>query len=114
MTVPPISSIANAIGKAAAGKPWVVADDGGYGSGVQEDTEKTKVLDEMRSAMARNQIQNANSVFFDWEKREVKVSDSTKDIAVCVSFSICDWILNSVLCRRNLPRCMDTILPKKF
>ncbi|KAE9407182.1 hypothetical protein BT96DRAFT_874785 [Gymnopus androsaceus JB14] len=74
INVPPTSSIANAIGRAAAATPWLAVN--GDSATTPHDTERTKVLNEMRSAMDRNQPQNANTAFFEWEKRQVKEEDS--------------------------------------
>ncbi|KAJ4479070.1 hypothetical protein J3R30DRAFT_3473899 [Lentinula aciculospora] len=76
VTVPPSSSIASAIGRAAAAMPWLAVadrDDDPY------DTEKTKLLRDMRSAMDRNRPENANDVFFEWETQAVSRDSSSKD-----------------------------------
>ncbi|KAJ3992530.1 hypothetical protein F5050DRAFT_1579367 [Lentinula boryana] len=99
VTVPPNSSIANALGRAAAAAPWLVT---GHPPDDLHDAEKTKLLKEMRSAIDRNQPENANVVFFEWEKRAVPEDSSSKDKLVRSIFLIYGYnftkeILNIVL-----------------
>ncbi|KAF5365125.1 hypothetical protein D9757_012609 [Collybiopsis confluens] len=78
MSVPPTSSIANAFGRASAAIPWLAASPNGDGAlsgssvATLYDAGRTKVLKDMRTAMDRNQPQNAKSVYFEWEKGELE------------------------------------------
>ncbi|KAK1220702.1 hypothetical protein PQX77_016528 [Marasmius sp. AFHP31] len=70
IVVPPSSSVANAMGRASAGVPWLTTDQSSEGP-VQYDLGRRKVLSDMRSVMEKNRPQNANDAFFAWEKREL-------------------------------------------
>ncbi|KAJ3764711.1 hypothetical protein FB446DRAFT_797702 [Lentinula raphanica] len=76
VTVPPKSALANALGRAAATSKWLasssVPDD-------MQDVEKTKLLDEMRTAIDRNLPENADNAFSEWEKRTFPEEMSPKD-----------------------------------
>ncbi|KAG7097458.1 hypothetical protein E1B28_004802 [Marasmius oreades] len=74
VVVPPRSSIANAMGRAAAGAPWLAKDEGSEGVTVNGeptyDSVRKKVVSDLRTAMEQNRPQSANDTFFAWEKRE--------------------------------------------
>ncbi|KAF7353680.1 hypothetical protein MVEN_01052900 [Mycena venus] len=66
LTVPKISTIGNAMGRALAGAPWLVqpgADD-------TLGPARAKVVATVQSAMASNEPATAERAFFDWEKSE--------------------------------------------
>jgi hypothetical protein len=88
LTVPAHSTIANAMGRATAGAPWL-ASSGASGqiesnnAGVPESssfsTRQKKLLIEMRKAMEQNRPQAANTAFFDWEKKEGNAKGSSSE-----------------------------------
>jgi hypothetical protein len=79
-TVPQTSSIANAMGRGAAGTKWIAQDAVDSRTGLAPapyDAARTKVLTTMRAAMEKNLPQAANVAFFEWEKRERAAGDPT-------------------------------------
>ncbi|KAF9060787.1 hypothetical protein BDP27DRAFT_1339093 [Rhodocollybia butyracea] len=76
VSIPQPSSLANALGKAFAAKPWLAAspvDEPSYADATEGDKqgdvekERRKVLVEMRAAIGRGQPEGADAVFFAWE-----------------------------------------------
>ncbi|KAJ3936063.1 MAG: hypothetical protein NXY57DRAFT_306926 [Lentinula lateritia] len=96
VTVPPSSSIANAIGRAAAATPWLAVSDA---QGDSHDAGRTKLVNEMRSAMDRNQPENANNAFFEWEKQAVLENSQHKlpEMPTLYGYNFTKEILNIVL-----------------
>ncbi|KAJ3884999.1 hypothetical protein GG344DRAFT_59887 [Lentinula edodes] len=96
VTVPPSSSIANAIGRAAAAMPWLAVSDA---QGDSHDAVRTKLVNEMRSAMDRNQPENANNAFFEWEKQAVleNSQDKLPVMPTLYGYNFTKEILNIVL-----------------
>ncbi|KAJ4472786.1 hypothetical protein C8J55DRAFT_140911 [Lentinula edodes] len=96
VTVPPSSSIANAIGRAAAATPWLAVSDA---QGDSYDARRTNLVNEMRSAMDRNQPENANTAFFEWEKQAVleNSQDKLPEMPTLYGYNFTKEILNIVL-----------------
>ncbi|KAJ3756420.1 hypothetical protein EV360DRAFT_47995 [Lentinula raphanica] len=76
VTVPPKSSLANALGRAAATSKWLASSDV---PDDMQDVERTKVLTEMRTAIERNLPENADNAFLEWDKRTFSEETSSKD-----------------------------------
>jgi hypothetical protein len=72
----PISStIANALGLAAASAIWIESSaNSGTLPKPKYGTSETKVVSAMQAAMEKNSPQAANKAFFEWEKRESKIT----------------------------------------
>ncbi|KAJ6488497.1 hypothetical protein C8R47DRAFT_1274615 [Mycena vitilis] len=73
LTVPHMSTIGNAMGRAAAGTPWLVqpgADD-------TLGPPRAQVLAAVQTAMSNNEPQAAEAAFFDWEKSEKRSGEET-------------------------------------
>ncbi|KAJ3806808.1 hypothetical protein F5876DRAFT_80319 [Lentinula aff. lateritia] len=96
VTVPPSSSIANAIGRAAAATPWLAVSDA---QDDLHDAGRTKLVNEMRSAMDRNQPENAKNAFFEWEKQTVSENsqDKPRDTPTLYGYNFTKEILNIIL-----------------
>ncbi|KAJ7722274.1 hypothetical protein DFH07DRAFT_857014 [Mycena maculata] len=94
MTVPAMSTIANAMGRAPAGAQWLVqaspSDTLGPG--------RAKVLAAVQTAMSKNEPQAAEKAFFDWEKRERSpIEDQTEEKQVELGHSFVRDLLTAVL-----------------
>ncbi|KIP07738.1 hypothetical protein PHLGIDRAFT_127500 [Phlebiopsis gigantea 11061_1 CR5-6] len=70
MTVPPSSSVANALGRASAGEKWLAsaASAGTQASAVDFglNASQTKLLKQMKTAMEQKRPEAADDVFFAW------------------------------------------------
>ncbi|KAJ7043095.1 hypothetical protein C8F04DRAFT_1073671 [Mycena alexandri] len=71
LTVPPMSTIGNAMGRSAAGAQWLVQPNANETLGPA----RAEVLAAVQRAMADNQPQTAEKAFFDWEKSEQPSAD---------------------------------------
>lgn len=71
---PEISTIANAIGKAADSAKWIKSSPESPAFGrVSHDPGRTQVLETMKAAIEQHKPQAANEAFFEWEK-EISVT----------------------------------------
>lgn len=77
--VPPVSTIANAMGRAESGKKWLakanVKVKAASASAAEEshvgmDVARTSLLKTMRSAVEQNRPEAADAVFFEWLEKE--------------------------------------------
>ncbi|KAJ7184344.1 hypothetical protein C8R46DRAFT_938212 [Mycena filopes] len=66
LTVPPMSTISNAMGRAAAGAQWLAQPKATDAL----DAARAQVLAAVQGALAENQPQTAETAFSDWEKAE--------------------------------------------
>ncbi|GLB34213.1 hypothetical protein LshimejAT787_0110970 [Lyophyllum shimeji] len=82
LTCPPVSTIANAMGRAASGGKWIDSATPSSLDTSPHDAARTKVLATMRTAMEKNLPQAANVAFFEWEKREAKSAPQSSSDAV--------------------------------
>ncbi|KAJ7221708.1 hypothetical protein GGX14DRAFT_670888 [Mycena pura] len=75
LTVPKMSTISNAMGRAAAGTQWLDLPpaDEALGSG------PATVLASVRAAMANNDLEAAEKAFFTWEASERQAAESNND-----------------------------------
>ncbi|KAJ3908026.1 hypothetical protein F5879DRAFT_794504 [Lentinula edodes] len=110
VTVPPSSSIANAIGRAAAAMPWLAVTDA---QGDSHDAGRSKLVNEIRSAMDRNQPENAKNAFFEWEKHTVSENSQDKPpgTPTLYGYNFTKEILNIVL-QPSIPT--KTLYPSKI
>ncbi|TFK43898.1 hypothetical protein BDQ12DRAFT_623122 [Crucibulum laeve] len=72
-TVPPMSTIAGALGKANVGARWV-KDASAPGAAPEEkyDSERRKVVEGIRKAMDGGRLPLVKEVFFNWEQKEAQ------------------------------------------
>jgi gephyrin len=93
LAVPATSTIANAMGRANDGLPWLAQSNPAPSTTSPADDEAghEKLLRAMRTALEQNNEKMANEAFFKWERDEVarlkvadqgKASSSTKVVAV--------------------------------
>ncbi|KAK0461635.1 uncharacterized protein EV420DRAFT_1639932 [Desarmillaria tabescens] len=75
-TVPPTSTIANAMGRAASAAPWLAKRP----STSQLDRPQETLLSEMRSAMEQGRPQSASMLFTKWEKKSKGKTDSESQV----------------------------------
>jgi hypothetical protein len=88
-TVPQTSSIANAMGRGAAGTSWIAQDVADSRSGsipAPYDAARSKVLTTMQAAMEKNLPQAANVAFFEWEKRKSAAGGRTENTTASVIY----------------------------
>ncbi|KAK7035764.1 hypothetical protein R3P38DRAFT_2908933 [Favolaschia claudopus] len=91
LTVPKMSTIANAIGRAAAGASWLVQPSA-------DDTlgpSRAKALAAIQTAMMNNELAAAEKAFADWEQSEQQSRESESKLVYGHSF-VRD-VLNAVL-----------------
>ncbi|KAJ7601002.1 hypothetical protein C8J56DRAFT_911837 [Mycena floridula] len=102
---PSKSTIANAMGRASAGAPWLASELEVSGSrSTPYDAGQIKLLADMRSAVQQNRPQAANESFFEWQKREIV--DGEKSLEgqkpVVLGYGLVKELLNIVL-QPNMP-----------
>ncbi|KAL0577449.1 hypothetical protein V5O48_004518 [Marasmius crinis-equi] len=78
IVVPPLSSVANAMGRAPAGLQWLSKDEELVAE-ANYDVGRRKVVSDMRAAIEKNRPQNGNDTFFGWEKRELSEAKKASD-----------------------------------
>ncbi|KAI0068609.1 hypothetical protein BV25DRAFT_1792127 [Artomyces pyxidatus] len=67
ITAPSISTIANAMGRAAAGEQWLIkTSDASDPTTTNVDGDRRTVLDKMRLAMQQHRTEPADTAFFQW------------------------------------------------
>lgn len=92
-SVPSISTLRHALGRASAGERWIMAENEKVEDTLYESS-KIKLMAAMRTAITQNQPQAASVLFFEWErqasatnndKRPSDAPDATIDTSVSAS-----------------------------